>query len=168
MDAARTALRLGADEVTVVYRRTRAEMPARSEELTHAEEEGIIFKMLTSPIKVLGENGIVTGLKCVKTELGEPDASGRRSPVDVVNSEFIIPCDEVIMAIGTRPNPILAASEPRLLLTKRGTIAVNDDQITSIPNIYAGGDASTGAATVILAMGAGRAAAKSIIAKASM
>lgn len=161
MDAARTALRLGS-EVTIVYRRTMAELPARREEVHHAEEEGIVFNLLTNPVEILGnENGFVSGVKCVKMELGEPDASGRRSPVVIPGSEFTIEADAVIMALGTSPNPLIADTA-HLEKGRRGVIVANEVGATSREGIYAGGDAVTGAATVILAMGAGRKAAKAI------
>lgn len=166
MDAARTAVRMGAEKVYLVYRRSRAEMPAREEEIVHAEEEGVIFNLLTNPVEFLGEDGKVNAVKCIKMELGEPDASGRRSPVPIKGSEFVFPCDQVIVALGTTPNPLLKDTEPSLITGKKGTIEVNPDTgETSIEGVYAGGDAVTGAATVILAMGAGRLAAKSIIEK---
>ena len=163
MDAARTALRLGADEVSVVYRRGREEMPARAEEIKHAEQEGIKFKLLTNPIKMEGENGKVTALRCVKMELGEPDASGRRSPVAIEGSEFTIECDTVIVALGTSPNPLIKASFDALQTGQKGTLIVDETMQTSVDGVYAGGDAVTGAATVILAMGAGRKAAQAIL-----
>ena len=161
MDAARTARRLGA-EVTLVYRRSRAEMPARAEEIGHAEEEGIRFELLTNPVEILGENGSVTGMRCVRMELGEPDASGRRRPVPVAGSEFDIACDEVIVALGTTPNPIIKRSFPALETTPKGTIVADEYGKTSVERLYAGGDAMTGAATVILAMGAGKRSAHAI------
>ncbi|MEG1511536.1 MAG: NADPH-dependent glutamate synthase [Bacteroidales bacterium] len=162
MDAARTALRLGA-KVTVVYRRTEKELPARAEEVHHAKEEGIEFKLLTNPVEVLGnEKGWVRGLKCEKMELGEPDASGRRSPIAIPNSEFDIETDVVIMSLGTSPNPLLSTTTPGLESNKRGCIIATEDGATTRKGVFAGGDAVTGAATVILAMGAGRKAAKSI------
>ena len=161
MDAARTARRLGA-EVTLVYRRSRAEMPARAEEIGHAEEEGIRFELLTNPVEILGENGSVTGMRCVRMELGEPDASGRRRPVPVAGSEFDIACDEVIVALGTTPNPIIKRSFPTLETTPKGTIVADENGKTSVERLYAGGDAMTGAATVILAMGAGKRSAHAI------
>lgn len=161
MDAARTARRLGA-EVTLVYRRSRAEMPARAEEIGHAEEEGIRFELLTNPVEILGENGSVTGMRCVRMELGEPDASGRRRPVPVAGSEFDITCDEVIVALGTTPNPIIKRSFPALETTPKGTIVADENGKTSVERLYAGGDAMTGAATVILAMGAGKRSAHAI------
>ena len=163
MDAARTALRVGADKVTVVYRRGREEMPARAEEIRHAEEEGIEFLLLTNPVRVLGESR-AEGLEVVRMELGEPDASGRRRPVEVKGSNFRIDCDEVIVALGTSPNPLLTESCPALETSKRGTILVNEQTAaTSVDRVYAGGDAVTGAATVILAMGAGKNAAANIL-----
>ena len=161
MDAARTARRLGA-EVTLVYRRSRAEMPARAEEIGHAEEEGIRFELLTNPVEILGENGSVTGMRCVRMELGEPDASGRRRPVPVAGSEFDIACDEVIVALGTTPNPIIKRSFPALATTPKGTIVADENGKTSVDRLYTGGDAMTGAATVILAMGAGKRSAHAI------
>lgn len=167
MDAARTAKRLGADNVYIVYRRSREEMPAREEEIEHAIEEGIELKLLTNPTKILGETN-VEGMQCVRMELGEPDASGRRRPVEIANSEFTLPVDEVIMSIGTRPNPLLTREYSALSTTKRGTLIVDESsQETSVKNVFAGGDAVTGAATVILAMGAGKNAAKTIIARAN-
>lgn len=162
MDAARTARRLGA-EVTLVYRRSRAEMPARAEEIEHAEEEGIRFELLTNPVEILGENGAVTGMRCIRMELGEPDASGRRRPVPVEGSEFTVPCDEVIVALGTTPNPIIKRSFPALETTPKGTIVADENGKTSVDRLYTGGDAMTGAATVILAMGAGKRSAHAII-----
>lgn len=162
MDAARTALRLGA-EVHVVYRRTEAELPARKEEVHHAMQEGIIFDMLTNPKEIIGnEKGWVSAMKCIKMELGEPDASGRRSPVPVEGSEFEIETDTVIMALGTTSNPLIAKTTAGLETTRRGGIAADETGVTSRPGVFAGGDAVTGAATVILAMGAGRTAAKAI------
>ena len=162
MDAARCAKRLGA-EVHIVYRRSEAELPARAEEVHHAKEEGIRFRMLTNPTAVLGdEKGWVTGLRCVEMELGEPDESGRRSPVVKEGSEFEIECDVVIMALGTSPNPLLAATTAGLETTRRGCITADERGATTRPGVFAGGDAVTGAATVILAMGAGRTAAKAI------
>ena len=162
MDAARCAKRLGA-EVHIIYRRSEAELPARAEEVHHAKEEGIRFRMLTNPTAVLGdEKGWVTGLRCVEMELGEPDESGRRSPVVKEGSEFEIECDVVIMALGTSPNPLLAATTAGLETTRRGCITADERGATTRPGVFAGGDAVTGAATVILAMGAGRTAAKAI------
>lgn len=163
MDAARTALRLGADSVTIVYRRGREEMPARKEEIHHAEQEGVKFKLLSNPVEYIGgDSGWVKALKCVRMELGEPDASGRRSPVPVVGSEFEIECDLAIVALGTSPNPLIKDSFEKLETAKKGTIVVDENMMTSVDGIYAGGDAVTGAATVILAMGAGRKAAAAI------
>lgn len=162
MDAARTALRMGANKVTVVYRRSREEMPARAEEIVHAEHEGIEFKLLTSPLAILGDKK-VEGIRCQAMKLGEPDQSGRRRPVPIEGEVFDIESDQVIMAIGTSPNPLIKNSCPELEVSKWGTMVVNEHTYeTSISNIYAGGDAVTGAATVILAMGAGKIAAQSI------
>ena len=162
MDAARTALRLGA-ETTIVYRRTEVELPARKEEVHHAKEEGIEFRMLTNPIEILGdERGWVRALKCVRMELGEPDESGRRRPVEVPGSEFEIPTETVIMALGTAPNPLVARTTPGLETTRRGGLVADEEGATTRPGVFAGGDAVTGAATVILAMGAGRKAAAAI------
>ena len=162
MDAARTAKRLGA-EVHVVYRRSEAELPARAEEVHHAKEEGIIFDLLTNPVEIVtDENGWVKGCTCIRMELGEPDASGRRSPVPVEGSEFTIDCDAVIMSLGTSPNPLIKKTTAGLEVNKRGGIIVNESEMTSRDGVFAGGDAVTGAATVILAMGAGKAAAKGI------
>lgn len=162
MDAARTALRLGA-ETTIVYRRSEAELPARREEVHHAKEEGIRFELLTNPVEILAdENGWVRGMKCVRMELGEPDASGRRSPVPVEGSEFVVECNTVIMALGTSPNPLIAKTTPGLETTRRGGLVADEQGTTTRPGIFAGGDAVTGAATVILAMGAGRKAAAAI------
>ena len=162
MDAARTALRLGA-ETTIVYRRTEKELPARKEEVHHAMEEGIKFEMLTNPVEILGdEKGWVTGIKCIRMELGEPDASGRRAPVEVPGSEFIIETDSVIMALGTSPNPLISRTTEGLEINRRGCIVADEVVQTSRKGVFAGGDAVTGAATVILAMGAGRKAAAAI------
>ena len=162
MDAARTALRLGA-ETTIVYRRTEVELPARKEEVHHAKEEGIDFQMLTNPVEILGdERGWVRAIKCVRMELGEPDESGRRSPVVIPGSEFEIPADTVIMALGTAPNPLIAKTTAGLETTRRGGLVADEAGATTRPGIFAGGDAVTGAATVILAMGAGRKAAAAI------
>ena len=163
MDAARTALRLGA-EVHVVYRRGEAELPARAEEVHHAKEEGIIFDVLTNPIAILeDENGWVKGMKCIKMELGEPDASGRRSPVEVEGSEFVLDVDTVIMSLGTSPNPLISSTTKGLEINKRQCIVASDETgATSREGVFAGGDAVTGAATVILAMGAAKKAAAGI------
>ena len=164
MDAARSAKRLGAQEVTIVYRRGMAELPARREEVEHAQEEGIIFRTLTNPVEVLGdENGFVCGMRCVEMELGEPDASGRRRPVVKEGSEFTLEVDTMIMSIGTSPNPLIRTTTPGLETNRHGCIVTNgEDGLTSREGVYAGGDAVTGAATVILAMGAGKQAAKAI------
>ena len=172
MDAARTALRLGAEKVYIVYRRSMDEIPARHEEVEHALEEGIEFKILTNPVEILGyenkedrrdpKNGCVTGIKCIKMELGEPDARGRRRPVEIPNSEFVMDVDTVIMSIGTSPNPLIKATTEGLEVNSRGGIIVNEDGLTSRSSVYAGGDAVTGAATVISAMGAGKTAAEAI------
>jgi glutamate synthase (NADPH/NADH) small chain len=162
MDAARTALRLGAEEVFLAYRRTADEMPARREEVHHAQQEGVEFKMLCSPVEITGKDGFVTGLVATRMELGEPDASGRRAPVCVMDSEFTIDCDTVIMAVGTRANPLLSNAVPGLELTSRGYITTDDEGATNLPGVWAGGDIVTGAATVILAMGAGKQSARSM------
>ena len=164
MDAARCAKRLGAEEVYIVYRRSMEELPARAEEVEHAQEEGILFQLLTNPVEVLGdENGRVSGVKCIRMELGEPDASGRRRPVPKEGSEFVLEVDTMIMSIGTSPNPLIRNTTPGLETNKHGCIVTNgDDGLTSRPGVYAGGDAVTGAATVILAMGAGKQAAAAI------
>ena len=172
MDAARTALRLGADKVYIVYRRSMEELPARREEVEHAEEEGIEFRLLCNPTEILGynnpddardpRNGFVTGMTCVKMELGEPDERGRRRPVVIPNSEFTIDVDTVIMSIGTSPNPLIKSTTEGLEVNRWGGIVVNEDGLTSRNAVYAGGDAVTGAATVISAMGAGKTAAKAI------
>ena len=162
MDAARTALRLGA-ETTIVYRRTEKELPARVEEVHHAKEEGIQFAMLTNPVEVLGdEKGWVKAVKCIRMELGEPDESGRRSPIEVPGSEFEIETDTVIMSLGTSPNPLIAKTTAGLETTRRGCLVADESGATTRPGVFAGGDAVTGAATVILAMGAGRKAAAAI------
>ena len=162
MDAVRTAKRLGAESI-IVYRRSEAELPARREEVHHAKEEGIEFRMLTNPTRVLGnDKGWVVGVSCVEMELGEPDESGRRSPVEKPGSDFVVDCDVVIMALGTSPNPLLKRTTQGLETNRRGCIVTNEEGATSREGIFAGGDAVTGAATVILAMGAGRKAAKAI------
>ena len=172
MDAARTALRLGADKVYIVYRRSMEELPARREEVEHAEEEGIDFRLLCNPLEILGyqnpddprdpKNGFVTGIRCIRMELGEPDASGRRRPVPVAGSEFELDVDTVVMAIGTSPNPLIKNTTEGLEVNRRGGIIINEEGLTSRENVYAGGDAVTGAATVISAMGAGKVAARAI------
>lgn len=169
MDAARCALRLGASEVHIIYRRSMNEIPARLEEVIHAKEEGIIFDTLVLPVEIIGdENHYVSKINCVRMELGEPDESGRRSPVEIPDSHFYIDCDAVIMAIGTSPNPLLKETSEGLITNKRGCLVVNEDTLeTSIENVYAGGDAVTGAATVILACGSGKKAAKHINEKLS-
>ncbi len=172
MDAARTALRLGAEKVYIVYRRSMEELPARKEEVEHAQEEGIEFLLLHNPVEILGynnpdnprdeRNGFVNAMKCIKMELGEPDEKGRRRPIPIEGSEFTIDVDTVIMSIGTSPNPLIKNTTEGLEVNKRGGIIVNEDGLTSRNAVYAGGDAVTGAATVISAMGAGKLAAKSI------
>lgn len=163
MDAARTAVRLGADKVYIIYRRSMDELPARREEVEHAKEEGIEFKMLCNPTEVVGgDNGFVTGLSCEMMQLGEPDESGRRRPTAVPGSEFTIDVDTVIIAIGTSPNPLIKSTTEGLDVNSRGGIIVNEDGLTSRSAVYAGGDAVTGAATVISAMGSGKVAAKAI------
>lgn len=163
MDAARTAKRLGAENVYIVYRRGEDEVPARKEEVHHAKEEGIIFKLLNNPCEIHGEDGWVTGIEVVKQELGEPDASGRRSPVPVEGSNYVIPVETVVIAIGQSPNPLIRQTTPGLETQKWGGIIVDEDTMkTSKDGVYAGGDTVTGAATVILAMGAGKKAAKAI------
>ena len=163
MDAARTAKRLGADEVHIVYRRSMDELPARNEEIHHAVQEGIIFDLLVNPLEIIGENSEVVSMKVIKMELGEPDASGRRSPMPVEGSEWVMPVDTVIIAIGNTPNPLLTNTTSALDTNRRGCIQVEEATMaTTMDNVYAGGDAVTGAATVILAMGAGKQAATSI------
>ena len=164
MDSVRTALRLGADNATIIYRRTEAEMPARSEEVHHAKEEGVQFKFLTNPVEYIGnKEGWVTGVRCQKMALGEPDDSGRRRPVPLTGSEFVIPVDTVVVAVGTMANPIVPATTPGLETNRRGYIVTKDASgRTSREGVYAGGDIVTGSATVILAMGAGRQAARAI------
>lgn len=164
MDAARSAKRLGAEEVYIVYRRSMDELPARKEEVEHAEEEGIIFKTLNNPVEILGnDEGMVSGMRCIEMELGEPDESGRRRPVEKPGSEFDLEIDCAIMAIGTSPNPLIRSTTPGLEANNHGCLITKDDSgLTTRDNVYAGGDAVTGAATVILAMGAGKAAAKAI------
>ena len=178
MDAARTALRLGAEKVYIVYRRSLEELPARKEEVEHAMEEGIEFKLLCNPTRILGyenpddrrdpKNGFVTGMTCVRMELGEPDASGRRRPVEIPDSEFVLDVDCVVMSIGTSPNPLIKSTTKGLEVNRHGGIVVEEATgLTSRDNVYAGGDAVTGAATVILAMGAGKTAARAIDEKLS-
>ena len=173
MDAARTALRLGAEEVSVVYRRSMEELPARREEVEHAEEEGVVFRLLCNPTEILGyhnpddrrdpKNGFVTGIRCIRMELGEPDEKGRRRPVEVPGSEFTLDVDCVIMAIGTSPNPLIKSTTTGLEVNRHGGIVVQEETgATSRAGVFAGGDAVTGAATVILAMGAGKTAARAI------
>lgn len=172
MDAARTALRLGAEKVYIVYRRSMDELPARKEEVEHAQEEGIDFRLLNNPVEILGyenlndprdpKNGFVTGMKCIKMELGEPDERGRRRPIPIKDSEFVLDVDTVIISIGTSPNPLIKNTTKGLEVNSHGGIIVNEDGLTSRNTVYAGGDAVTGAATVISAMGAGKTAAKAI------
>ena len=163
MDGARCAMRLGADKVYIVYRRGEAEMPARKEEQHHAKEEGIEFKTLCNPVEILGDDtGRVCGIKCVRMELGEPDASGRRRPVEIPGSEFVLDVDTVIMALGTSPNPLIRSTTPGLETNKKGGLIVNENEMTTREGVFAGGDAVTGAATVILAMGAGKKGAAAI------
>ncbi len=163
MDAARCAQRLGAEKVYIVYRRSEEEMPARKEEVHHAKEEGIIFNLLTNPVKIIGdENGKVSGMECVRMELGEADASGRRRPVAIKDSNFVLDVDTVIMALGTSPNPLIRTTTHGIEANKHGCLVVDESMKTTRDGVYAGGDAVTGAATVILAMGAGKTAAASI------
>ncbi|MBI4716524.1 MAG: NADPH-dependent glutamate synthase [Planctomycetes bacterium] len=163
MDSVRTARRLGASPATLVYRRSREEMPARVEEVKHAEEEGVVFRMLCNPLEVLGDDkGWVSGVRCIRMELGDPDASGRRRPVPIPGSEFEIPCQVFIEAIGTKANPLLTQTTPGLQTNKWGNIVVDDNNMTSIPGVFAGGDIVRGGATVILAMGDGKHAAAAI------
>lgn len=168
MDAARSAVRMGAQSVTVVYRRGREEMPARKEEIRHAEEEGVKIRLLANPVRFTGdENGNLVAVECIEMQLGEPDASGRRRPEPKPGSEFTINADMAIIALGTSPNPLISRSCPDLKTGRRGTLETDENLKTSLENVYAGGDAVTGAATVILAMGAGKKAAESIISKLS-
>jgi glutamate synthase (NADPH/NADH) small chain len=165
MDSARTAVRLGAEEVYIIYRRSRQELPARLEEAENAEEEGVIFKYLTLPVRLIGdEDGWLKEIECVRMELGEPDASGRRKPFEVPGSEFRMPMDAVVVALGNSPNPLIPSCTPDLKVTDKGTIFVSDFSTgkTSMDRVWAGGDVATGAATVIMAMGAGRVAARSM------
>jgi glutamate synthase (NADPH/NADH) small chain len=160
MDSARTALRMGADEVHIVYRRSRVEMPARVEEVDHGEEEGIVFHMLTNPVEVKGRDGYIKGMVCQRMELGEPDESGRRRPVPIEGEYFDLDCNVMVMAIGTRANPLLPSTTEGLKLNRWGYIEVDPETFaTSLPGVYAGGDIVTGSATVIEAMGAGKVAA---------
>ncbi|MBQ6431595.1 MAG: NADPH-dependent glutamate synthase [Oscillospiraceae bacterium] len=166
MDAARCAKRLGAEHVYIVYRRGEAEMPARLEEQHHAKEEGIEFLTLTNPVRILDDGeGRVGAMRCIRMELGEPDASGRRSPIAIPDSEFELPVDTVVMALGTSPNPLIRSTTPGLETNKKGCLIVNEENMTTREGVYAGGDAVTGAATVILAMGAGKKAAEAIDAR---
>ena len=166
MDAARTARRLGAEQVYLIYRRTEAEMPARVEEVHHAQEEGVEFRLLQNAVRILGnDQDIVTGIECIRFELGEPDASGRRSPVPIHGSEFTIEVDSVIVAIGNESNPLIASTTPGIKVDKRGHILVDEHNETSMPGVFAGGDIVLGAATVILAMGEGRRAAAAVNAR---
>jgi len=163
MDSARCAIRLGAEHVYIVYRRGEAEMPARAEEVHHAKEEGIEFKTLCNPTKIIGdENGRVVGIECIRMELGEPDASGRRRPIEVAGSEFVLDVDTVIMALGTNPNPLIRSTTPGLETNRKGGLIVDENEMTTRDGVFAGGDAVTGAATVILAMGAGKKGAAAI------
>ena len=164
MDAARSSLRLGAKEVHIVYRRSREEVPARAEEVEHAEEEGVIFDFLTNPIEVLSnDEDLVSGLRCIRMRLGEPDQSGRRRPIPIEGSEFEMPMDTVVMALGTRPNPLVFTDAEGLERSRRGTVVADEDTgRTTLPRVWAGGDSVTGSATVISAMGAGRIAANDI------
>ena len=163
MDAARTALRLGAEQVHLIYRRSAAEMPARAEEIEHAKEEGVTFHLLRNAKRILGnDEGRVCGVECLCYELGEPDASGRRSPVEIPGSEYVLDVDTVIVAIGNSPNPLIQQTTPGLEFNRKGTIKADENGRTSMPNVFAGGDIVLGAATVILAMGQGRRAAASI------
>jgi len=164
MDAARCAKRLGANNVYIVYRRSEEEMPARNEEIHHAKEEGIVFHLLNNPVKINDDGkGSVKSMECIKMELGEPDASGRRRPIEIKGSEFELEVDTVVMALGTSPNPLIRTTTPGIEVNRHGCLVVNEDTMqTSRDGIYAGGDAVTGAATVILAMGAGKKAAEAI------
>ena len=163
MDSARTAKRMGAESSVILYRRTRKEIPARTEEIHHAEQEGIQFEYLVAPLEIIGnEKKWVTGVKCIRMQLGEPDVSGRARPVVIPGSEFTVPCELVVIAVGTRANPLLTATCPELKLNKWGNIVVDDKGMTSLPGVFAGGDIVRGAATVILAMGDGKRAARSI------
>jgi glutamate synthase (NADPH/NADH) small chain len=163
MDCARTSLRMGAKKSYIIYRRTEKEMPARNEEIHHAKQEGVIFKLLTNPVEFIGdENGKIKAVKCIKMKLGEPDDSGRRRPIPIPNSEFTIEIDTALVAIGQSPNPLVPQSMKELETEKWGNLKVDEDGATSVPGVFAGGDIATGAATVILAMGAGKKAARAI------
>jgi glutamate synthase (NADPH/NADH) small chain len=164
MDSARTALRLGAETSYIIYRRSLTEMPARAAEVHHAEEEGIRFELLTLPVRIIGnDKGFVQAIECARMELGEPDESGRRRPIKVPGSEFTIEVDTVVIAIGNLPNPLIPDSTPEIKTAPKGTIIAEPETgLTSMPGVYAGGDIVTGAATVILAMGAGKASARAI------
>lgn len=163
MDCVRTAVRLGAEKSMIIYRRAREQAPARVEEVHHAEEEGVEFHFLSNPIEIIGKDGWVSGLKVQKMELGEPDASGRRRPVPIPDTEHVIECDTVVIAVGTTSNPIIGQTTPGLKLNEWGYIEVDKDQMSTVPGVFAGGDIVTGSATVILAMGAGKQAAKGIL-----
>lgn len=163
MDSARTSLRLGAEEVHIVYRRSDKEMPARAEEIEHAKEEGVVFNLLTNPVRIIGdENGWVTGMECIKMELGEPDDSGRARPIPIEGSEFVFDVDTIVIAIGQNPNPLIPQTTSGLKIGRWGTIEADEEGATSRPGVFAGGDIVTGAATVILAMGAGKVAARAM------
>ncbi|MEG1994460.1 MAG: FAD-dependent oxidoreductase, partial [Oscillospiraceae bacterium] len=163
MDAARCAKRLGAEHVYIVYRRGENELPARAEEVHHAKEEEIEFKLLTNPVRIIGDDKKrVTGIECVSMELGEADENGRRKPIEIKGSNFVLPVDSVIMSIGTSPNPLIRSTTVGIEANKHGCLLVDENTMTTREGVYAGGDAVTGAATVILAMGAGKAAAKAI------
>ena len=163
MDAVRTALRLGAEEASIIYRRSESEMPARKEEVHHAKEEGVRFEMLANPTRIIGEDGWVKKIECVRMELSSPDESGRRRPVAIKGSEFQVPVDVVIIAVGTAPNPLIPQSTVDLALSKKGYIVADEETgVTSKDRVFAGGDIVTGSATVISAMGAGRKAAVAI------
>jgi glutamate synthase (NADPH) small chain len=163
MDAVRTARRMGAKQATIAYRRGKDELPARAEEIRHAEEEGVTFELMASPTRIIGnDDGWVTGIECQMMQLGEADASGRRRPTPIAGSEYVLDCDMVVVAIGTRSNPMLTSSEPDLSINEWGYLVVDENGMTSVPGIFAGGDIVRGAATVILAMGDGKRAARAI------
>jgi glutamate synthase (NADPH/NADH) small chain len=163
LDSVRTALRLGADEATILYRRSRAELPARDEEIRHAEQEGVGFRFQVSPLAIEGDlDGWVSGVRCVDMELGEPDESGRRRPAPIEQSERVIACDTVVIAVGTRANPLLTSSAPDLEVTSRGYLVADEHGMTNLPGVFAGGDIVRGSATVILAMGDGKRVARMI------